>query len=215
MADACNAVQRNLYPKRDGTRFIKDYRNGDGRAYGDYMRQVSWPIPTDVPPIGQASAPLLIPELKEVHNFRDGQHYLHPTKYGKLRHTDHLSFSKTMGNLGVGMLADPKKSVYDRLYIGSKSTASLGLRTPQQRLEMAADIAFKSGDATDAIPLYTKALAQQVRAHVRHTHRFIFISSLYSPPLSLCVPSTVRSPTCSSTRSAAARSPRRAATERP
>ena len=56
MADACNAVQRNLYPKRDGTRFIKDYRNGDGRAYGDYMRQVSWPIPTDVPPIGQASA---------------------------------------------------------------------------------------------------------------------------------------------------------------
>ena len=104
MADACNAVQRNLYPKRDGTRFIKDYRNGDGRAYGDYMRQVSWPIPTDVPPIGQASAPLLIPELKEVHNFRDGQHYLHPTKYGKLRHTDHLSFSKTMGNLGVGML---------------------------------------------------------------------------------------------------------------
>ena len=58
-------------------------------------------------------------------------------------------------------LADPSNNVYDRLYLGSRSQASLGLRTPQQRLEMAADIAFKNGDAADAVPLYTKAIAQK------------------------------------------------------
>lgn len=54
-----------------------------------------------------------------------------------------------------------EKNVYDRLYIGSKTQASLGMRTPQGRLEMAGDIAFKNGDSANAVPLYTKAIAQQ------------------------------------------------------
>ena len=94
-------------------------------------------------------------------DYKYGSHFLHPTTYGKLRFSDHLSFSKSMGNLGLGTLADPKKSVYDRLYIGSKTQASLGMRTPQGRLEMAADIAFKNGDAMNAVPLYTKAITQK------------------------------------------------------
>ena len=78
-----------------------------------------------------------------------------------MRHTDHLSFSKSMGTLGLGTLADPKNAVFDRLYVGSKSQASLGMRVPQGRMEMAGDIAFKNGSADDAVALYTKAIGQK------------------------------------------------------
>ena len=55
--------------------------------------------------------------------------------------------------------------------VRSKTLASLGMRTPQGRLEMAGDIAFKNGDAANAVPLYTKAIAQQVRGALARGHR--------------------------------------------
>jgi len=162
MADACNPVQRNLYPRRDGTRFTPEYQTGHGGStYNDSLRKLSWSVPTDVTPIGQRSAGVQLPELEEVHQYKLGTHFLHPTQYNKMRHTDHLSFSKSMGTLGLGTLADPKNAVFDRLYVGSKSQASLGMRVPQGRMEMAGDIAFKNGSADDAVALYTKAIGQK------------------------------------------------------
>ena len=38
MADAANAVQRNLYPRKDGTRYTSDYRNGSGVSYSESLR---------------------------------------------------------------------------------------------------------------------------------------------------------------------------------
>ena len=108
MADAVNPVQRNLYPRKDGTRFTPEYRNGGGAKYNDSLSKLSWPVCTDVTPIGQKSAQVQLPELSEVYKYKLGTHFLHPTEYNKLRHTDHLSFSKSMGNLGLGTLADPK-----------------------------------------------------------------------------------------------------------
>lgn len=68
MADACNPVQRNLYPRRDGTRFTPEYQTGHGGStYNDSLRKLSWSVPTDVTPIGQRSAGVQLPELEEVH----------------------------------------------------------------------------------------------------------------------------------------------------
>ena len=107
MADAVNAIQRNLYPRADGTRFTREYRDGRGVDYNESLRGLSWSINTDVTPIGQKSSSTHLPEIADVFQFKHGTHFLHPTVYGKLRHTDHLSFSKSMGNLGLGTHADP------------------------------------------------------------------------------------------------------------
>jgi hypothetical protein len=104
MADAVNAGQRNLYPRRDGSRYSLEYRDGRGYSYVDQQRQLSWSVPTDVPAIGQHSALTHLPELRQVKGLRDGVQLIHPTTYTKLRHTDHLSFSKSQDDLGVGVL---------------------------------------------------------------------------------------------------------------
>jgi len=158
MADAVNASQRNVYPRNDGTRFTREYLNGQGITYDESLRDLSWPVCTNVPAIGQKSATTQLPNLIHTQGFSRSKHLLHPTLYGKLRHTDHLSFAKSMPSLGVGKLADPKKPVFDRLYLGSKSQASLGIRKAQGRLEIAGDIAFRNGDAANAAALYTKAI---------------------------------------------------------
>lgn len=161
MADACNAVQRNLYHRPDGRRYAQDYRNGSGQDYKESLRKLSWPNPFDIPAIGQKSAVLHLPEVKHIHNWSDGEQFLHPTHYTKLRHTDHLSFTKTQGRLDVGQLANPNNNVFDRLYLGSRT---LGRPVSRQALgtrEMAADVAFNRGDSTDAINLYTAAIQNQ------------------------------------------------------
>lgn len=162
MADAVNASQRNVYPRNDGTRFTREYLNGQGITYDESLRDLSWPVCTNVPAIGQKSATTQLPNLIHTQGFSRSKHLLHPTLYGKLRHTDHLSFAKSMPSLGVGKLADPKKPVFDRLYLGSKSQASLGIRKAQGRLEIAGDIAFRNGDAANAAALYTKAIENNV-----------------------------------------------------
>ena len=43
MADACTAGQRNLYPRKDGTRFTWDYRDGRGMTYSESLKKLSWP----------------------------------------------------------------------------------------------------------------------------------------------------------------------------
>ena len=109
MADAANAGQRNLYARKDGTRFSGDYRDGKGRPYADSLRKLSWPVPSDVPSIGQESAVIQMPKLKVSHNYTPAAHFLHPTHFGRLRFTDHLSFSKSMGNLGLGSASRPRE----------------------------------------------------------------------------------------------------------
>jgi len=160
MADAVAAAQRNLYPRKDGSRCAPEYRDGRGVPYAEALRSLSWPIATDVPSVGQRSAVLHLPEVRHVHGVQQGQMYLHPTTYTKLRHTDHLSFSKSQGELGIGNRANPGSKVFDRLYLGSRSMSRLAKRQSQGRFEMAGDVAFSNSDAEDAVALYTKAIAQ-------------------------------------------------------
>jgi len=160
MADAVSAAQRNLYSRRDGSRFTGDYRDGNGTPYSEALRALSWPVSTDVPGIGQESTNVHFPELEHVYGLRNGHLYLHPNSYTKLRHTDHLSFSKSQGSLGIGHKANPDNAVFDRLYMGSRSMSRVGKRQSQGRFEMAADVAFSNSDSVDAVELYTKAIGQ-------------------------------------------------------
>ena len=160
MADAANAAQRNLYPRHDGTRFTPDYRDGNGTSYDNQMHNLSWPVNTDVPQIGQNASKSHLPQLRQIHGLTPGTLYLHPNTYTKLRHTDHLSFSKSQGRLDIGVSADPDKDVFNRLYLGTRSQVKSPQRQAQVRYEMAADLAFKSSDAIDAVNLYTKAIKQ-------------------------------------------------------
>ena len=158
MGDAANAATRNLYPKNDGTRFTASYMDGRGMTYDEALHKLSWPVCTDVPALGQRSSHHQLPVLKKVYGLNNGQIYLHPAEYTKLRHTDHLSFSKSQGHLGTGALADPQKNVYQRLYMGQKSMSKLGQRDAKDRLEMAGDVAFKNCTPYDAVELYSRAI---------------------------------------------------------
>lgn len=160
MADAVNAGQRNLYPRKDGSRYSLDYMDGAGLNYSGQQFKLSWGVSTDVPAIGQTSSMSKLPEVKAVQGLKDGQQLLHPTTYTKYRHTDHLSFSKSMGDMGVGVLGNPKLKVHERLYLGTRSAARTMKRNATGRFEMAADLAFKEGSAIDAVALYTKAVRE-------------------------------------------------------
>lgn len=48
MADAVNPVQRNIYQRRDGTRYLMEYRHGDGMKYAKSLKGLSWPVKYDV-----------------------------------------------------------------------------------------------------------------------------------------------------------------------
>ena len=154
-----DSVTRMLFPRRVGSNFA-EYRDGNGLEYSEALRRLSWPVPTDVPAIGQKSATTQLPTLREVHKLTDGKIYTHPTEYIKLRHTDHLSYSKSQSDLGLGSLANPRSAVFDRLYLGSKSQARPGRRTATSKYELAADVAFKNASAVDAVPLYTEAIVR-------------------------------------------------------
>ncbi len=158
MSDPVTTVTRIMYPKIPGS---SEYMDGNGMRYSEALRRLSWNVPTDVPAIGQTSATIQLPVLKEAYGLKDGTHFLHPTQYQKLRHTDHLSFAKSQEELGVGTLADPKSpSVFDRLYVGSKSMVRHKRRVPKGRYELAADVAFVNCDSRDAVPLYSEQIAR-------------------------------------------------------
>lgn len=129
-------------------------------VYSEALRKLSWSVGTDVPGVGQHTASIQLPTLKSVYGLTNSQLYLHPTEYTKLRHTDHLSFSKSQGAMGIGTLSDPSKDVFSRLYLGSKSMSKLPNRTSSNRFEMAADVAFQNGSPIDCIDLYTAAISK-------------------------------------------------------
>jgi len=160
MSDAANAAQRNLYSDPSHTRSTTatEYSVGRGMKYSESLRKLSWPINTDVPALGQYSASIQLPNLKQIYGVTNSQILLHPTRYTKLHHTDHLSFSKSMGELGVGLLANPEKDVFSRLYLGSRSMHRAPSRQVLNRFETAADVAFSNGAPIDCLDLYTKAI---------------------------------------------------------
>ena len=162
MSDAANATTRNIMPKRAGTPGPMDYRSGSGMTYAEQLRRASWPTVCDVPKIGQKSASMQLPELREFKGFRDSEHYLHPTKFTAIAHSDHLSYAKCNDELDVLWNGDPAvKNAHERLYLGSKVLQRAPRRSAQSLFEMAADVAFQCVEAEDAVPLYTKAIQQQ------------------------------------------------------
>ena len=162
MSDAAHAATRNIMPKRAGTPGPMDYRSGSGMTYAEQLRRASWPTVCDVPKIGQKSASMQLPELREFKGFRDSEHYLHPTKFTAIAHSDHLSYAKCNDELDVLWNGDPAvKNAHERLYLGSKVLQRAPRRSAQSLFEMAADVAFQCVEAEDAVPLYTKAIQQQ------------------------------------------------------
>ena len=145
------SVQRNM---KTG------YFHGSGVSYDESLRRLAYTTNFSVPAIGQKSVVDQMPILQKSHGLKESHLFLHPTEYIKLRHTDHLCFSKSNADLGSGTLANTKLNVFDRLYVGSKSNARPTRRNPSGSFEVAADVAFKNSDATDAVPLYTKAIGQ-------------------------------------------------------
>jgi tetratricopeptide (TPR) repeat protein len=159
MADAANSAQRNLYPRHDGRRFTSQYKDGNGLDYNEQLRRFSWNNNYDVPAIGQRSAAMHIPELASHNGFRNSNHFLHPTRFTSLRHSDHLSYAKSNPELGLLINTNPKAKVHDRLYLASRKEQRPSTREVHGgRLELAADVAFKNGEAEDAVPLYSKAI---------------------------------------------------------
>ena len=163
MSDAANAATRNLFPRRSGPSPL-DYKNGLGHTYSEQLRKCSWPCEFDVPAIGQKSAAEHLPELREHNGFRMSKHYLHPTEFTALRHSDHLSYAKSTDELGILWNGNPaNQSPHERLYLGSRALQRTPSRerlhrTPGSLDEVAADVCFQAVEAEDAVPLYTKAL---------------------------------------------------------
>ena len=158
MSDPATNVVRQMKAHNTGK---VEYTDGNGIPYSESLRRLSWSVQTDIPAIGQFSSAIQLPLLKEAYGLKDGVHFLHPTQYTKLRHTDHLSFAKTNSDLGVGILADPKApTVIDRLYIGSRTMARPKQRVPMGRYEMAADVAFINCAPLNAVPLYSEQIAR-------------------------------------------------------
>ena len=146
-----HSVQRNME---------SDYCHGKGMKYSESLRRLAYTTEFSVPAIGQKSCITQLPILQKHHGLSDGVIYLHPTEYLKLRHSDHLSFSKSMSDLGAGTLGNPKSTVFDRLYIGTRSNARQNKRQASGSFEWAGDIAFKNSDSLDAVELYSKAIKQ-------------------------------------------------------
>ena len=161
MSDAANATTRNIMPKRAGTPGPMDYRSGSGMTYAEQLRRASWPTVCDVPKIGQKSASMQLPELREFKGFRDSEHYLHPTKFTAIAHSDHLSYAKCNDELDVLWNGNPHlKKVHERLYLGSRVLQRVPRRSASNLLEMAADVAFQCVEPEDAVPLYNAAIKQ-------------------------------------------------------
>ncbi|KOO52851.1 hypothetical protein Ctob_011897 [Chrysochromulina tobinii] len=120
-----------------------DYRSGSGMTYAEQLRKASWNTEYDVPKIGQKSAAMQMPELRQHKGFKDGEHYLHPTKFTALAHSDHLSYAKCNPELGILWNGNPDlKKVHERLYLGSRVLQRVPRRSASNLLEMAADVAF-------------------------------------------------------------------------
>ena len=161
MSDAANPSTRNVMPRREGVPSPMDYRSGSGMTYAEQLRKASWNTEYDVPKIGQKSASIQMPELRQHKGFKDGEHYLHPTKFTALAHSDHLSYAKCNPELGILWNGNPDlKKVHERLYLGSRVLQRVPRRSASNLLEMAADVAFQCVEPEDAVPLYSAAIKQ-------------------------------------------------------
>jgi hypothetical protein len=161
MSDAANPSTRNIMPRREGVPSPMDYRSGSGMTYAEQLRKASWNTEYDVPKIGQKSAAMQMPELRQHKGFKDGEHYLHPTKFTALAHSDHLSYAKCNPELGILWNGNPDlKKVHERLYLGSRVLQRVPRRSASNLLEMAADVAFQCVEPEDAVPLYNAAIKQ-------------------------------------------------------
>ena len=108
-----------------------DYCHGKGMKYSESLRRLAYTTEFSVPAIGQKSCITQLPILQKHHGLSDGVIYLHPTE-----------------------------SVFDRLYIGTRSNARQNKRQASGSFEWAGDIAFKNSDSLDAVELYSKAIKQ-------------------------------------------------------
>ena len=88
MSDSVQAQQRNLYNED-----VKAYRDGAGTPYMEQLRQLSWPIPTDVPTHAQFSSQQGISE----------GHYktLPPMEFMHKDDYTNECFTKTYGSFGI------------------------------------------------------------------------------------------------------------------
>ena len=151
MSDSCQPQQRNLYQ----TKFAHlEYRDGKGTSYKEQLRQLSWPVPDDVPTHAQRSSMGAISAGK--------YDTLHPNA-ASIRDGE-LSFMQTHGGRGESSVmseSDPGQGVHARLFVPSKTVARPPSRYAASRPELDGDEAFTKGNLNAAIQCYTLALSQK------------------------------------------------------
>ena len=114
MSDSCQPQQRNLYQLRFAH---LEYRNGLNTPYHEQLRQLSWPVPDDVPTHAQPSATTAMMAGK--------YDTLHPNA-SVVKNND-LSFMQTHSGRGKNSFAesDPMLPVHSRLFVPSKTVRTL------------------------------------------------------------------------------------------
>jgi len=138
MADACQPMQRNLYQ----TKFAHlEYRNGQGIAYDEHLRSLSWSVSDDVPAKAQKSvANLPFAPTKDIS----------------------VSIMDTHKPITTGPQASAADPVHLRLSSSSKSFARPPSRGgPCSPTEEEADKDFAAGRIGMAVAKYTDAIAKK------------------------------------------------------
>jgi hypothetical protein len=121
-----------------------------GKTYDRQLKNLSWPVATDLPAHAQHSARKLMPQAYNA---------LHPMDFSMARETYETSFANQYGSFGMHVEPSPRKqSVHERLFTPTRNLTHPGLKAQLTSAEVQADDAFAAGLYGPAIQGYTLAI---------------------------------------------------------
>ncbi len=126
------------------------YIRAQGNTYEKQLKNLSWPVASDLPAHAQPSAQHLMPQAYNV---------LHPMEFATARETYQSSFANQYGSFGMHVEPSPRKqSVHQRLFTPSRNLTHVGFKFPVTQAEQQADAAFAAGRYDLAVKGYTLAI---------------------------------------------------------
>jgi len=137
MSDSVQPCQRNLYQEKFAH---LQYRDGRGVQYGEQLRELSWPIPSDVPEHTQPSKMAM------------------GMSPGAAMSSGSVSFIDTHGAFPLRSSGQYGQPVHDRLAMPSKSYTRPVSRNAGSQTELQADRAFGNGQFGEAAHLYSQGI---------------------------------------------------------
>ena len=121
-----------------------------GKTYDRQLKNLSWPVATDLPAHAQHSARKLMPQAYNA---------LHPMDFSMARETYETSFANQYGSFGMHVEPSPRKqSVHERLFTPTRNLTHPGLKAQLTSAEVQADDAFAAGLYGPAIQGYSLAI---------------------------------------------------------